>query len=174
MSISSFNISPSDNPALADSALETIYDLCKELGLVFFLYGGTALSLFRDGDYVKDNDIDITVVSSLEEYQNLWGRLAGLPGWSGSCGLRKGGIQLDLHYTDREAPYYIIPSWRPETYIFYEFDTISYRDRIYNVPAPIEDYLEWEFSGLWKMPMPRETWLMLEAWLERLLLGEGE
>ena len=169
-----YNIAPSDNPGVANEVLEAVDDLCKELGFVFFLYGGTALGLVRDGAWVEDNDVDITVVTSRVECHALWSRLAALPGWSDAPGLRKGSIQLDLHYTDPTLSYYLIPSWRPRPYTFHKFDTISYRGRNYNVPGPVEKYLDWEFSGLWRTPLPREVWLIMDAWSEWLLLGEKE
>jgi len=172
--ISSFNDSPSENIELADEILETVDDMCKGLSYEFFLYDGTALGLYRDGTYVEDNDLDITVVCTEAEYQELWNKLAGLPNWNCGAGLRKDRIQVDLHYTDSTLPCYVVPHWRPKTYTFHEFDTVIYRDRSYNVPAPIEEYLEWEFGELWETPMSRDMWMAIDTQLQRLLLEKDE
>lgn len=168
------NADPHDRPDLADEVLETVDNVCKELGLTYFLFGGTCLGLYRDGTYVSDNDLDIALVGSKEWYHVLWTKLASLPGWTDAYGLRKGPIQLDLHYTDDELPYYVIPSWRPMPYIFQYFDIVSYHGRDYKVPGPVEEYLKWEFGPDWRKPVSREIWSMVDTILQTLLLEDTD
>lgn len=168
------NISPSSAPDLADWALETVDDMCKQLGLPLFLFGGTCLGFYRDKTYVEDNDLDLAVVSTKEEYHNLWHRLATLPEWNDGSGLRKGPIQIDLHYTDRNLSYYVIPSWRPMAYTFQGFDTVSRHGRDYRLPHPVEKYLAWEFGKMWNVPTSREVWGLVDTILQTLLLEETD
>lgn len=155
------NTSPFDKPDLADSILETCDDLCKELNLIFFLSFGTCLGFYRDGDYIEgDNDIDVVIVASHDEWVNLWNALCSQPGFDGHRGLRKGNIQLDLQRTEREPPY-ITPS--PRSYTFQDFDTVFHCGRGYKVPRPIEVYLEREYSESWRTPLPTEAWETLKA-----------
>lgn len=170
------NTSPTEAPRLADEVLDTIDRVCGKLGLTYFLFGGTCLAFYRDGDYVEDNDLDIAVVSTEEEYKQLWATLAVLPGWSDAWGLRCGDIQVDLHYSDSDLPHYVIPSWRPEPYTFGALESIYHRAtrRGYNIPAPAEAYLDWEFLGSWREPMSREQWFQIDLWLQKFLLEEDD
>jgi hypothetical protein len=170
------NTSPIDAPRLADEILDTIHKLCEERGLTYFLYEGTCLAFYRDGDYVDDNDLDIVVVSTEEEYKELWAALAAHPGWNDAAGLRYGLIQIDLHYTDKALPYYVIPTWRPEPYTFGALESVYHRAtrRGYNIPAPIEDYLDWEYLGSWREPMSYQQWFQIDSWLQKLLLEEDD
>lgn len=168
-------IPPGDEPEHADEILDTLHKACTELGITYFVYGGTALGFYRDGGYIKlDNDLDIVVVSTEEEYHNLWHRLATLPEWNDGSGLRKGPIQLDLHYTDRNLPHYVIPSWRPMAYTFQGFDIVSHRGRDYRLPHPVEKYLVWEFGKAWNVPVSREVWGTVDTILQALLLEETD
>jgi hypothetical protein len=166
------NISPPDDPALADQILETLDDVCKEFNLPFFLFGGTCLGFYRDETYVVDNDLDTCLVSTEQEYQAVWNRLAHLDGWTDACGLRKGPIQLDLHYTDKNREYYIIPHWNPYPYAFYQFETVLHHGRSYRIPSPAEEYLRWEFGENWRQPLTRKEWLEEVRLLRKRLLGD--
>jgi len=168
------NTSPNEDPAWADEMLDRVDALCRERDIAYFLYGGTCLGLYRNRDYLDDNDLDVVAVCSAEAYRELWAALAASPGWSDGSGLRKGPMQLDFHYTPNSLPY-VIPSWRPVPYTFMEFDIIYHRstDREYKIPAPVEDYLDWEFLGAWRTVMSRETWDAIDTSLQKLLGYKG-
>jgi hypothetical protein len=154
---------PFDEPEFADSILETLDDLCRELGLVYFLCFGTCLGFYRDANYIEeDSDIDVVVVATQEEYDTLWSELVEC-GFDPQRGLRRDDIQLDLQRTEEVFPY-ITPSSRP--YVFWDFDTVFHHGRSYRVPRPIERYLDCEYDGLWKIPILREAYIVSRRWDE--------
>ena len=168
-------LNPSDNPELADSMLETLDDLCKELGLAFFLAAGTCLGFYRDGDYIEgDTDIDVYIVASHGEWHDLWNALVG-SGFDGHRGLRKGNIQLDLMRVDKEPPYILNAFGKNRgRCTFQDFDTILHYGRSYKVPGPVEEYLECAYGGeLWRTPMSYEAWEKLKEpmWQEAVKAG---
>jgi uncharacterized protein YbdZ (MbtH family) len=145
-----------------DLALEAVDEACRQRGLAYFLYGGSCLGFYRDGAYLTDDDIDVTLVCSEEEYHEVWRELAELPGWTDSCGLRTADVQVDLHYTPKQPPY-VVPHWRPNPFAFQDFDIVTYKGQSYRVPGPIEKYLKWEYTKAWRKPMSRAEWMTLET-----------
>jgi len=168
--ISPSNNSPSENIELADEVLRALYDVCKERGVFFFLSSGTCLGLYRDGTWTEDNDIDVVLVCGEEDFQGVWKELAELPGWDWTHGLRKGKMQLDLQRTAPDLPY-IVPGWKPNPFTFECFDAFEYNGMELLAPSPVEKYLAWEFSELWRIPMTREEWISITDWMQGRIDG---
>ena len=164
------NVSPSENKGLADKVLRACHDVCQERGIRFFVHQGSALGLYRDGTWIEDNDVDIAVIGSQEDYQSVWNALRVLPGWSDTSGLRKGPIQLDLQRVPPDPPY-TPPGWKPNPFTCEEFDVIEYEGMSLLVPSPIEDYLQWEYTEIWRTPIAREIWWFVVDWMQRRIDG---
>jgi len=169
--ISPGNISPSDDPGLADEVLRAVHNVCQKRGILWFIYAGTLLGLYRDGTWTEDNDVDVVLLCSEEDYQSIWSELAHLPDWTDSSGLRKGEIQLDLKHISPDPPY-TPPSWKPHPFSCTEFEVLEYEGMEILAPCPIEGYLEWAFTENWRIPMSREAWRPIVDWMQRRVYGE--
>ena len=157
------DICPLDEPRLADEILEDLDDLCDKLRLKFFLYAGTCLGFYREGDYIaSDNDIDVAIIANETEYQGLINELIklGFEQSSIECyklhHLRRDGILLDLRRMDKRSPYVVPPGATTGGYSFREFDIITHYGRKYRVPGPVEKYLKSAY-GTWWIPESKEN-----------------
>lgn len=159
MSSNMNDVCPYDAPEIADSILETVDDLCEEFDLTFFLFAGVCLGFYREGDYIeRDNDIDIAIIANKTEYLSLIKRLLQLDFQESVfepyklLHLRRNNMLLDLRRVGKAFPY-VVPS--PRQYTFRKFDIITHCGRDYNVPGPIEKYLEHNY-GEWKVQKFRD------------------
>ena len=149
-------IPPSNDVEHADEILDTFHGVCIDLGVTYFLYGGTALGFYRDGRYITlDNDLDLGVISTPEEFIRM------------KQGMEREGFVVDgvNHYwrhnilTDiRGGKDY----WGPEPSLYEcvipytsQFDTVTYKGRKYNIPHPIEQHLICLYGPNWRVPHPK-------------------
>ena len=139
--------------------IEQFDDICKEFGITYCFTLGTSLGMYRDGKPIPgDNDIDLMVFCNAHKLRQLQLRLCAEGysfdvmniNWSNEMNMHfnKRGILLDVHFQclDSEDKFY-------ET-----FDKVEYEGRTYNLPHPIEEYLEMEYNEItvnksdWRKP----------------------
>ena len=152
-----FSPGPMDK-MLADKVLEDFDDLCKSLELRYCLVGGTSLGFYRDGGFILwDDDMDVWIdcdpVKDGRFYVML-DRLVelGFTFFSDNHRFCRDNTWLDIWKGDyREG---VLP-------FLESFDAVVYNGRTYNLPHPIEGYLEYKY-GDWRTPrdwrIPREEW----------------
>lgn len=130
----------------ADRILEEWDDICNQLGLTHFIYLGTCLGFYREQGYIKwDEDLDVGVLVNEQQIDTLAKELLehGYTTEDGECKNKhwyKNGVLLDI--------------WTsfPRDIIYLQaFDEVDYNGRTYNMPRPVEEYLEAEY-GNWRVP----------------------
>ena len=145
--------------SLADAALVAFAEVADAMELDWCVFAGTCLGLFRDGKFLPDdNDLDVAVKATDEQRERLWDELylAGfkLGRWcENRDGTRNrhcyyhpemshpdsGGILVDVFYTFTEA----------EANVLNHFDQVTYRDRNYLTPHPVQAYLQLAYGDWW-------------------------
>jgi len=127
-------------------------NVCDELEIDFFLMYGTALGIYRDKNLMpKDNDVDVGVICSKTKLVELFNKLVEKkyeafqlwqnPGWELNRHFWKQNKLLDVHFQ----------FLKDEEKLFKEFDVVEYEGRKFNIPHPIEDYLDLTYTD-WKTP----------------------
>ena len=173
-------IPPHDLKETADKYLEIWDDICKELNIPHLLIDGTSLGFYRDGGYIeKDNDVDVRLICNKEKWEQfkkifinrtkartnhpsgtsyIW----GVPGGHLLfCIERSPVVGIAIHDTGKEI---LVPKY------YNKFDTIDHNGRKYNIPSPIEEYLEVRYGPTWKTPNPK--WAKRIGQYHRLTLNE--
>jgi len=136
------NIDPFCAPDSADLLLNEYFDIAERLEINTFLLYGTCLGFVRDGGYIPDdNDIDVGV---LDGFWPLFRELVKNGFWpvvtvQKNAHFLKHGILLDVWFSFPTVKY------------FQSFDKVTYKDRSYNVPHPVEDFLAFSY-GSWRIP----------------------
>ena len=131
---------PFNLPAAADRVLDEFFSISKRLNIPSFLLYGTCLGFYRDGGYIDgDNDLD---VGSIGDVPALVGALIKadfllVAVVSTNVHFLKHGILLDLYFNFPSVEY------------FQAFDKFNYKNKPYNFPSPLEDFLVSEY-GDWK------------------------
>ena len=157
-------VSPYTVQKEADKILESWDDICNELEIPHLLIYGTALGFYRDKGYIKyDNDIDTRIVCNKDKWFKFKERFiaenhlrANRPtGCSYYFDLPEGSllfsierspiVGLVIHDTGEE---FLVPA------LYHKFDTVEHNGRQYNVPSPIEEYLEIRYGKDWRIPNP--------------------
>lgn len=149
-------IPPGDEPEHADDILNTLHKACAQLGITYFVYGGTALGFYRDGGYIKlDNDLDVGIVSTPEKFMALRALLMTEDFVvDGVNHYWKHNILLDIRGGTEH--------WGPELVMgrcvvpyTSQLDTVSYKGRDYNLPHPIEEHLACIYGSNWRKSKPK-------------------
>lgn len=150
-------IPPGDEPEHADEILDTLHKVCTELGITYFVYGGTALGFYRDGGYINlDNDLDVGIISTPERFMAMKNCMENVEGFvvDGVNHYWKHNILLDIRGgVDYWGPEQILP--RCVIPFTEQFDTVSYKGRTYNIPHPIEEHFVCHYGPNWKRPHPK-------------------
>lgn len=124
----------SSHKEVADAVLMEFVEIVKKLNLTFHLEYGVCLGFVRDGGYIEyDNDIDIVVHANDAEWMKLINTL-GKHGFSGDSHIVKNKIMLDVGRTEKAQ----------------QFDSVTYEGVKFNVPHPVEEYLEQTYGEDWK------------------------
>jgi len=142
------NIDPFKVPELADKLLNEYWDIAERLKIKTFLYTGTCLGFVRGDNYIiGDNDIDVGILNGLTKLTLELVRNGFIfrRGYGKNRHFLKYNILLDLWFGFYDMKF------------LQSFDTIIYKDRTYNVPHPVEKYLE-ERYGDWKVKKYRNVW----------------
>jgi len=145
-----------------------VSDVLKYMGIKHWLTNGTALGVYRDGDFIPwDDDIDIDLY--MEEFepnltqikQALWGlkfvvrctegREAKISVFKHGEKLSLRGLYLDPTYKDNQ--YRLRHSYKyPRK--FYETErAIFFNGRKFLIPSPTEEFLEYCYGKNWKTPL---------------------
>lgn len=143
--------------SMADALLEDWHDVCVALNLPHFLLFGTCLGMIRDKGYIKgDTDLDVGVLCGSRGLKLLTEGLA-------AKGIVDGGR---LTYNVNYVRGVMLDVWWDFGPLHIEYleklDTILYEGIEYNVPGPVEDYLEFVFDD-WRTP--HKTELKDGVWL---------
>ena len=165
-------------------------DICKELGIKYYLLQGTCLGFYRDGKFIDgDGDIDLFVDCSKEKLIELFkkceenklepekncfsNRFENAEGEEINRHIKTSNYWLDVYFKmlDNRKPF------------MEKADKVKFEGRTFNCPHPVEEYLTLEF-GDWKIkcgqksrgngsPLPEpskdlswEELINAEKWLE--------
>jgi len=154
---------PSQNIETADDILREVDDIMNELGITHFLWHGTCLCFYRDGDYCEtDPDIDIGVIATASERKQLYDTMQergyegkNRPLWN--CRFWKNDIEVDV--------FYHVESRFNE--VLQDFDVVRYKNRDFNIPKPIETYLIMQYGPNWQ---DKQDWILTKGgWAKKLI-----
>ena len=138
-----------DHKEIANNALMELVEETQKLGLTMHLIYGTALGFVRGDGYIDyDNDIDLIVHGSREEWVTLMKnlRLKGFfvpPDEHDAMHIVKNKIMFDIARRNGEEA---------------KFDHVVYNGVKFNVPHPIESYLREVYGEDWRTPEPSESY----------------
>jgi len=158
MKIESFELI--NHPEQADECLFEFDDIARKVGIIYFLVYGTCVGFVRDNGYAKgDNDIDVGITCPEEERSRFFEEL------------EEADFERSYVITDREPPNVLphahflkrgvlVDIWyfvAPEHKAFLELGrTVVYKGRAFNVPARVEEYLEFMY-GNWRIPEKKKA-----------------
>ncbi len=170
---------------IAAANLVAMKKILDELGIPFCLFLGTALGAYRDKDFCEGDfdDIDIAVhVDHFQHVDRISAKMAAL-GFTDHTYTHASGIAPEVayekNYSDEEGEwrskidiFFIVPLrgkmiWTLYTdppqnktvgNYFTSFDSVEFYGTEYNIPYPIENYLEENYGTDWKTPIPRSRW----------------
>lgn len=146
------NIDPFKIPDIADKVLNEYWDIADTLKIKTFLFEGTCLGFVRDGGYIfADNDIDVGILGGKIEEITVELVKAGFEHKRDWCENNRHFVKYDILLD----VYYIFYPWERE--LLQPFDSVTYKDRVYNVPHPVEEYLKQNY-GDWKTIKHRKLW----------------
>lgn len=143
---------PCDAKETADRVLDEFVKITESLNIRYFLAFGTCLGFVRDHGYTEgDNDIDVGVICSEEAFQRLTETLREhgfnpeyVDGFGRPMPMNrhfyKDNILLDIWHRFRES----------EKRYQQTFQKITYNGKEYNIPHPVEGYLE-SYYGNWRV-----------------------
>jgi len=141
------------------NALFEFDDIAKELEITYCLGQGTCLGFYRDGDFIKgDNDIDIEICVDKVKLKTLFNRLLEM-GYEDEDGIAYCNIisdkdyELNQHFKKEFSMLDILFKFDGYRKKFHKkFQTIEFEGRTFNLPSPVEEYLELEFGKDWNKP----------------------
>jgi len=142
------NIDPFKIPDTADKLLNEYWDIAEALGIKTFLYFGSCLGFVRGDIYIiGDNDIDVGILSGLDELtaELVKNGFINRRSYGKNRHFLKYGMLLDIYFKFHDQKY------------LQSFDKVTYKGRDYNVPHPVEEYLEARY-GDWKTIRHRKVW----------------
>jgi len=143
---------PYNHKNKADKILTEFDDICKKLEVRYVLIAGTCLGFYRDGGYITgDNDIDVMLVD-FAQTQRLF------------AALKNHGFQPELRYATNQHFFkydvLIDVFYRPRDQqqknikpFLEELDAVTYGNREYSLPGPVEDYLRFKYGEKWRIPL---------------------
>ncbi len=134
---------------LANEGLVIWDETCTLLSIKHFLVHGTCLGIYRNGGRIPGDDIDVGVMCSENEFFNLIRKLKERGFVELARAREISGIKMKFDLLNR---------YHPSELVFLEtFDTVNYRGRAYNIPHPVEDYLELHYGyyGDWRVPIEK-------------------
>ena len=149
---------PSKSVVNADKFLQLWDDICNRLEIRHLLIYGTALGFYRSGTYIPgDSDIDVRCICKRDKWDKMVAEL-------GKKGIRQqlphgfgfymGDMLMCIERSERIGVVTYDDGWEVTCLPYYDFETIVYKGRKYNVPRPIEKYLEQRYGPDWRTPIP--------------------
>ena len=168
--------------ALATKNLEDFREILADLGVVFWLEGGTLLGAYRDKDYCEDdeNDIDLgswfnyqcfipEIIKRAEEqgfklYKH-WNGDERAVGKGQEIAIKRDGMKIDLFFYEKKKEnawtcvyknMVCTPRVAP-SHFFEELDSIEFKGMTFNRPRDIDGYLTLSY-GDWRTPKHRSVY----------------
>jgi len=150
-----------------DSAKEILFEvdkLLKELKIEYFLSCGTALGLYRDGDFIPwDDEIDIDIpseifVPNIEEIKekflnNDFIARATNRGQTSKMSVFKKGVKVAMGAIYDNKKGYRCDSYQKFPIKFYENAVqFEFEGANFTLPGPLDEYLTF-YYGDWKTPI---------------------
>jgi len=139
---------PSEAKQIADKALDDFVEAVDRLHIRYFLAFGTCLGFVRDGEN-RGYDFDIIIDFTEEDFQRLTETLI-------ARGFKEGqalAVNLQRHFL---RDYILFDLWinRPssERRFLESPEKVGYNGKEYNVPSPVEEYLEFTYGKDWRVP----------------------
>jgi len=148
------NTDPFKAPEAADKLLNEYLDIADELGIQTFLLYGVCLGFVRDGGYIEgDNDIDVGILGGINEFDRLKVELVKngficKRAWTTNAHFLRYNILFDVFFTFHDQKF---------LQFYQTFDKAMHKGRNYNVPHPVEGYLEARY-GDWRTVKHRKVW----------------
>lgn len=142
------NIDPFKIPEIADKLLNEYWDIAESLKIKTFLLEGTCLGFVRgDGYIVADNDIDVGILSGLEELtmELVKNGFINRRSYGKNRHFLKYGILLDVWFSFYSRKF------------LQAFDMIIHNGKSYNIPHPFQEYLKARY-GNWEIKKLRKVW----------------
>ena len=140
---------PCDAKELANKGLDEFVEAIKSLRVKYFLSAGTCLGFVRDGGYIKgDYDLDFIIDCTEEQFQKLTEALI-------ACGFQTPIDCIDHHkfckynivYDVFQKKVYQKKELRGYLKFLEAPQRITYNGKEYNVPSPVEEYLEFKYGN---------------------------
>lgn len=131
----------------ANALLEEFDDIATEMNITHFLIHGTCVGFLSAGRYpITDPDIDVGILCSREKRRQLFQRLKTngfirnkiMQDIKWNCTFIKNNLRFDVYYGNLPMEF------------LQEFDKFEYNERVYNIPHPIEKYLESAYGNDWR------------------------
>lgn len=158
---------------IAQKALEDWDKIMNELGIIYWLDGGTLLGAVRDGDFPEgdEDDIDLGTWFNYSEYKEEIKKKAFEKGfelyheWEYQLAFKRNGTKIDFFFhrkKGKDAVHCIykgnkcIPAVVPVKY-FELLDSILFYGEEYLRPYFVLQYLEYKY-GDWKTPIDTQTY----------------
>lgn len=146
------NTDPFKVPEAADKLMNEYSDIADSLGIQTFLLYGACLGLVRDGSpFIEgDNDIDVGIFGDFEKFKTELVKNGFICErvWKINAHFLRYNILFDVFFTFHEQRF---------LQFYQKLDTVTYKGRNYNVPHPVEDYLEARY-GDWRVVRHRKVW----------------
>ncbi len=162
---------PAGTPLDQEAALKDLKDIKKvldEVGVKFWLFHGTLLGAIRNDDWIPwDDDVDICVMEEdlLPKLKEIRKRFMDL-GFIARDPEKTAGTKLNLYrYNQKNSidGLFLDPTYKNNKYrlsrtiryprtFFEKEQTIEFKETIFNVPSPPEEFLSWTY-GKWKKPI---------------------
>ena len=159
---------------LATQNLLEYREILEELGIIFWLDGGTLLGAYRDNDFCKDDEDDIDLCT-WDNYIFLVDEIIDkttergfkvLHRWKLELCIERHGLRIDLFFNRkncRDAFTHLYQGERINKYVvipirYYEvLEKIEFKGEIFLAPSPIEEYLTRKY-GDWRTPVHRSEY----------------
>lgn len=149
------NIDPFKIPEVADKVLDEYMGIAEDLGIQTFLLFGVVLGLIRDGTpYIEgDNDIDVGILGNFEKLkiELIKNGFIWKHAWKTNTHFLKYNILFDVFSSFHDKRLFQSPKF------FQSFDKITYKNKEYNVPHPVEEYLKETYND-WRTIRHRKVW----------------
>jgi len=140
------HIPPFEQVEIADDILNEVFSIMKQLKIKTFLVFGTCLGFVRDGGYIQgDSDIDLGIICNWREMKSL----AKVFRANNFVVRRIIPKARHIHFLKNKV-WIDIFFFSENTEFYSKFDSVQYKNKVYPVPHPVEEYLSRCYSN-WKV-----------------------